>query len=634
MKTPQGKKKSRLAFLFSWILLLFVGVTVGASMAVNVNYASFQNGGVSVVNGTLDLTEAATKDNAFYFAITGPVDFYWKRWVVSDNDTAAPNSQIALPSYWNDSGYDKAGYASYGFTITGVPTDGSIGLSFSEVPMAIRIFYRCENDATYTLLGTSGTLSKTTWDDPNPRLDNSFFRSSGGAIRIIYEIGYTPFGGMTSCPYVGNPANRFNRDLSNTSIGMGVGLIFSNVIFSFLLFISHSKRRGSSGFFILAISLALFYYFSPDVMTCFLWLHLWVPHVFLANLFLLILGLFTVSALAFLVYRRKLVVWHIFDIPVVSVSCLASILVIVFLWNTPFAIFAILPWLLFLCYLIFRIFSERDWEGRLFFYGLAFCLFSGLYSLTILDISDILIYGIYGFYSIFLSVLMVVLNILYFFALYRVSRSAKQANANKQKYLEAESEALIHQATPQFLFNSLSFLQDRYHASLQAGDATFNALSKTLRANIDAAAKPLVPFAEELDAITHYVDFMSLKPGFNIDVLYDISFEAFSVPPLAIQNYVESAIKRAKPKSKNAYVIIGCSLFQNQILLTIKDNGNGFEPTNPGEEAVQTLTAPAYRLERTLHAKVEIFSRPSHNTEVRIFIPGPSPVLPKEVAHE
>jgi hypothetical protein len=634
MKAPQGRKKTWLAFLFSWIFLIFVGVTVGSALAVNVNYASFQNSGVTVENGVLDLSEAASKEDPFYYGILGDVDFYWKRWIVTDNDTQSPDSQIKLPSYWNESGYSKEGYASYAFTITGVPAHGSIGLSFSEVPMAVRIFYKCENDATYTLLGTSGTMSKTAWNDPMPRFDNAFFRSSGGSIRVVYEIGYTPFGGMSNAPYVGNPANRLSRDGTNISIGMGVGLIFSNLIFSFLLLLSHSKRRGSSGFFVVAAFMALFYLFSPDVTTWLLWFHWVVVPMFVSNMALLGIGLLTIGAFAFLVYRRHLVLWHYFDIPIVAGSSLTSVLLMIFLWNTPLAFIAIFPWVLFLSYLIFRIFSERDWEGRLFFYGLAFCLYAGLFSLVILDIGDTLIYGIYGFYSIFLSVIIVVMNILYFFALYRVSRSAKLADTNKQKFLDAQSQSLVHQATPQFLFRSLSFLQDRYHASLALGDEAFGALSKTLRANIDATAKPIVPFAEELDAITHYVDFVSLKPDFAVDVLYDISFESFSVPPLAIQNYVESAIKRAKPKNKKAYVIVGCSLLEDQILLTIKDNGNGFNPADSEDETVQTLAIPEYRLQQALHAHVEILSKPKGDTAIQILIPVPADGLKKEVAHE
>lgn len=126
---------------------------------------------------------------------------------------------------------------------------------------------------------------------------------------------------------------------------------------------------------------------------------------------------------------------------------------------------------------------------------------------------------------------------------------------------------LRQQINPHFVFNSLTTIKDMYHKDLKSGDETLNLFAKYLRLNIESINTDLIPFEQELTNIENYINLEQIKRSEDLNIVYNIDYYEFTVPVLAIQVFVENAIKYAKTTFKK----------DGYIFLEIIDNGVGFD---------------------------------------------------------
>lgn len=137
---------------------------------------------------------------------------------------------------------------------------------------------------------------------------------------------------------------------------------------------------------------------------------------------------------------------------------------------------------------------------------------------------------------------------------------------------------LRQQINPHFVFNSLTTIKDMYHKDLKSGDETLNLFAKYLRLNIESINNDLIPFEQELTNIENYINLEQIKSSEDLNIVYNIDYYEFTVPVLAIQVFVENAIKYAKTTfKKDGYIEISSYYKNGYIFLEITDNGVGFE---------------------------------------------------------
>jgi len=624
MKWPQGRRRGIWSIFFSLLYLLFVGTAIAISFWGSVNYAALNNHGVVAEDSVLDLSTTDTHDYSLNYALMGQVDFYYNRLIVSDNDQQPRDTQVNLPCSWSDYGFVKSGYGSYAFTVKGLPQGGRLEL-WRGHPLASTAFYAQKSGGSFSKLGEVGRVSKTEYVDPPYTQEMGALFGDGGDIRFVIECGYNPFGGLTKSPFYGSFETTKN-DMGNRYLaGTGFGLVLANLVFSAILFVSHKKQRGNSAFFILSVAVTIFYMLSLDFAEFMLSLNLSVLPQFLNNLLIDIFGLFCVSTIAFMLFRRHLIPWRTYDWPIATISCTVSLIVFAAVYPTPWACFSMIPWILYLAYLTFRLFLNGDWTRPLWAFTLMSGFFSALYAITLIDTSGAVVFGILSFTSIFVALIGVVLNFIYLYSLRRISEHASKAESNIQLYEEAQQEAMVKQAQPYFLFNSLDLVKGCYHHDITEGDEAIGLLAKTLRTSIDSSSKTFVSFGEELDAITRYVDLQNLGKEKPIDVLYDVSYEGFKVPPLSIEPFVENALKHAKlDEVKEPLIVVRSSVFGEEVTITVIDNGCGFDSHHLTSQNAPGITNAMTRLAYTLNAKVSIRSEISKGTEVSISFLLPS----------
>ena len=166
------------------------------------------------------------------------------------------------------------------------------------------------------------------------------------------------------------------------------------------------------------------------------------------------------------------------------------------------------------------------------------------------------------------------------YLMFSIRTDSKAVKSNEYK-LQAESfetKALSNQIKPHFIFNSLETIRALYHEDITDGDKALNLLSEFLRRSINSFDNNLVPFETELDNVFTYTEFQNLKYRNKIEIIFNIDFTDFSVPPFSIQPFVENALKHSGVNEiENGFIIISSYKKDNFAIVEITDNGKGFD---------------------------------------------------------
>ncbi len=186
------------------------------------------------------------------------------------------------------------------------------------------------------------------------------------------------------------------------------------------------------------------------------------------------------------------------------------------------------------------------------------------------------------------------------------------------------------QMQPHFLYNALGSIQeivleDPVYASELIGDFTIH-LRSCIRAMVNDAP---IPFDQELANIKAYVNIEKMRFGSKLQVLYDIQTDAFSILPLSVQPIVENAIRHGiyERGEQGGNVTIRTAENDAAVLITVEDDGVGFDVAafrtelSSGKRDSTGLKNITFRLDKVMHASVDIRSRIGTGTAVTITIP-------------
>ncbi len=254
------------------------------------------------------------------------------------------------------------------------------------------------------------------------------------------------------------------------------------------------------------------------------------------------------------------------------------------------------------------------------FYSLVGCVVT----CGICDALDFVPYGVASFQE--LPVIVVFLAIYSAFAM-RTDRAALQASEYKLRYEQVKTRALKEQIKPHFIFNVLAAIQSLYRVSLDGGDRAVALLSKHLRTNIEAADTDFIPFEKELDNVQVLVDLENMRLEKKVNVVYDVDCTDFEVPILSLQPYVENAVKYSRVNEKeDGYIRISTRRTEEGVLLSVSDNGVGFDPNAVSPSSCGIRNA-SERFSMLMGVAPAIESAPGKGVTVSVLIkdrPSPS----------
>lgn len=199
-----------------------------------------------------------------------------------------------------------------------------------------------------------------------------------------------------------------------------------------------------------------------------------------------------------------------------------------------------------------------------------------------------------------------------------VDRITEQLNRNRIELMES-------QIRPHFLFNCLNSIYYLCGKDADKADEALTQFADYLSCNVDAINHSrLVPFAQELEHIRHYLALEKLRFGEELEVQWDIREENFRIPLLSVQPIVENAVKHGLFKKRDGGVIRIESLkINNHYRIRVDDDGVGFDPERYREDGRPHVGIDNVRrrLETESGATLTIRSRVGYGTTAEILIP-------------
>jgi hypothetical protein len=160
------------------------------------------------------------------------------------------------------------------------------------------------------------------------------------------------------------------------------------------------------------------------------------------------------------------------------------------------------------------------------------------------------------------------------------SRLIRKREEKKRKLVEIELRGIRAQMNPHFMFNSLSSIQNLINQSkVQEANLYLSKFAELLRRILNNAEKPLVPIAEEIEAIRAYCELEQLRFDFNYSIEIDNNIDVYNteIPGMLIQPYVENAIIHGinNLTDRKGLLKIVIKLDNSKLHVIIDDNGIG-----------------------------------------------------------
>ena len=204
-------------------------------------------------------------------------------------------------------------------------------------------------------------------------------------------------------------------------------------------------------------------------------------------------------------------------------------------------------------------------------------------------------------------------------------REARRAAELEKELGDMNMTLMLSQIQPHFMYNALNTIKYLTKKDPKSAESAIVKFSSYLRANMDSLTqKEPIPFKKEMEHVDNYISIEKLRFGDRLNIEYDISYDAFSIPPLTIQPIAENAIKHGiNQRVDGGTLKISSYEEENSIIISIADDGVGFDVNqvkNDGRSHVG-MTNIKSRLKEMLNAEIIVESVINEGTTVTIKIP-------------
>ncbi|MCR5031973.1 MAG: histidine kinase [Lachnospiraceae bacterium] len=203
---------------------------------------------------------------------------------------------------------------------------------------------------------------------------------------------------------------------------------------------------------------------------------------------------------------------------------------------------------------------------------------------------------------------------------------AKRLQEQEVRMTEDRIRIMMSQIRPHFIFNTLNSIyilceKDPAEAQRAVGD-----FAEYLRSNLEGLENATeIPMAKELDYIGHYLRLEKMRFQEELEAVFDIETEDFTIPALSIQPIVENAVKHGIAKKRNGGTITLRTRDRGDHFdVIVEDDGVGFDPSVPPEDGRihVGMANVRERLWSISGATMDVVSAKGNGTCVTIHIPG------------
>ena len=202
---------------------------------------------------------------------------------------------------------------------------------------------------------------------------------------------------------------------------------------------------------------------------------------------------------------------------------------------------------------------------------------------------------------------------------------SRELQKKEQELSKQKIAIMLSQIQPHFLYNALLVIQELCITNPKEAEHATMEFSKFLRGNLDSLAADVpIPFVKEMEHTKNYLSLEQKRFGKKLQVQWDIQTTAFFIPALSLQPIVENAVRYGVTKIKGGGTVkIATKETEEQYVVTVSDNGKGFDPCQKKEDGRTHIgiSNVAKRLEDMCNGRLEIESRENIGTIARLMIP-------------
>ena len=109
---------------------------------------------------------------------------------------------------------------------------------------------------------------------------------------------------------------------------------------------------------------------------------------------------------------------------------------------------------------------------------------------------------------------------------------------------------------------------------------TINEFSAYLRSTTELLTESeCISVGRELEIVGHYINILQKRYDKTLNVQFDIRDTEFNAPPFSVQTLVENALNHGinDGQLENGKIIISTEKIKKKHIVTVEDNGNGFD---------------------------------------------------------
>lgn len=619
MRARTRKKAVRLSLPF---VIIFV-LSIMAVFTVSANYQELYNK-PHVTNAVMD---CAGFDRIAEQIIANPMsgewEFFYGKWIVSDNESYAPDAMIGLPARWtgkkiDDKRLPKTGYASYRMKIVNLENVEKIRVYVNRCTLSYRVFINGKLVVTEGIISkniseTFATASKTTVEWYYPQANEE--------LTIVIEVSNNNQGGLYLTPWFdvtesdATSLSNFITDLPKILFGGMIVLVLFCLIVP--VHLSHYENRFSFPMFLAAIIL---HFFTTKDMSLQVFNLIGLNYA-LAPVLRYLTGAILLLCFLYHLLRLKVVKSGKTEMLVfLSVNAAAFILYFL-LAASAWQIASIAVSLSAMLYVYYKIALCAEKQPAILVYLFINFILLSVLSLEAVDSLGFLVFGLEAAFSIGLCVLIAASGLMHFYKMRESQQKVVLAASYEKEIAIMKMQTLRAQIKPHFIFNSLSAIQDIYRNSPVEGEEMLSRFAVYLRTNVELDKTDLIPFEEELGNVLNYFELENLRYEGKLTLLLNIDFSNFSLPPLSLQPLIENAIKHGNIHEKeDGKIELSVNIAEDgSIVVDVSDNGCGFD-SEPAPKSVG-LKNVTERLKYALNASVTVKSMLGSGTSVVIIIP-------------
>lgn len=158
--------------------------------------------------------------------------------------------------------------------------------------------------------------------------------------------------------------------------------------------------------------------------------------------------------------------------------------------------------------------------------------------------------------------------------------ATKLATEQQQKDLaKLQLSSIRSQLNPHFLFNALAGIQNLMNKNeIDNANKYLTKFARLTRTVLDA--KELISLSQEKKLLDDYLQMEQLRFGFKYEINHaeDLDLDNVEIPSMLLQPFVENAVKHGiAQKATDGNVVVSFIKQANNLVLTVTDNGNGFD---------------------------------------------------------